>query len=64
MSESIGKIKELVAELEELDIDIKTLQDNLEKIRDFIATNPTEEQAREHIEIFEVEKGLKHIVLY
>jgi len=61
MLESIEKIKELLAEL---DADIKTLQDNLKKVHDFMATNPTDEQAKEHIEIFEIEKGLKHIELF
>lgn len=58
------KKDELLAVLAELDAEIKTLSDRIEKAREDLANVYTMDDAKRFDENCDLEKGLKHIQLF
>ena len=59
------KVKEILKAMEEVEEDIKILQSNINKAKEYLENNDAESIDADYFnECLDIEQGLKHIVLF
>ena len=59
------RVQKVLEQIEEVEADIKILQENLKKAKEYLTNTNVEDIDEEYFdEHFDIEEGLKHIVLF
>ena len=59
------RVQKVLEQMEEVEADIKVLQENLKKAKEYLTNTNVEDIDEEYFdEQFDLEEGLKHIVLF
>ena len=59
------RVQKVLEQMEEVEADIKVLQENLNKAKEYLTNTNVEDIDEEYFdEQFDIEEGLKHIVLF
>ena len=59
------RVQKVLEQMEEVEEDIKVLQENLKKAKEYLTNTNVEDIDEEYFdEQFDIEEGLKHIVLF